>query len=104
MNQNSAQFICDKIGKVLEVDVSDSGECWGKYVWVKIVIDITKPLKRFLRVAIGSKEIPVTMLLLYERLPSFCHRCGIIGHQIKECLKDAELGLDGKEIIHFGRR
>ncbi|KAL5539058.1 hypothetical protein UlMin_044550 [Ulmus minor] len=102
MNRACAEMISSHIGTVVEVATGLKGECWGRYLRVRVSIDITKPLKRVLRVALGSELIPVTMLLLYERLPLFCHRCGIIGHQIKECLKDAELGLDGKEIIHFG--
>ncbi|KAK2637677.1 hypothetical protein Ddye_025472 [Dipteronia dyeriana] len=64
---------------------------------VKVSLDISKPLKRWLRLKL-SKSDEVTMVSLkYERLPEFCYACGRIGHGMKECLDEEarKVALDG---------
>ncbi|TXG46295.1 hypothetical protein EZV62_028202 [Acer yangbiense] len=52
---------------------------------VKDRIDISKALKRWIKLKLGKSEEVTTMNLKYERLPEFCFACGKIGHGIKEC-------------------
>ncbi|KAK2657081.1 hypothetical protein Ddye_010133 [Dipteronia dyeriana] len=70
---------------------------------VKVQIDITKPLKRWLRLKLDKSDDIVAVGLKYERLPEFCYACGKIGYGIKECLdKEARTeALEGK-IMKFG--
>ncbi|XVE52439.1 hypothetical protein DITRI_Ditri02bG0122400 [Diplodiscus trichospermus] len=57
---------------------------WGKYLRVRVLINITKPLKRGQRVVVeGGKKIRTTFK--YERLPDFCYVCGMPDHQEQEC-------------------
>ena len=48
-------------------------------------MDITKPLRRFIIVAKGAGKGEIWGRLGYERLPTFCYKCGVIGHSEYEC-------------------
>ena len=45
MNHESARFIGSNIGLVIEMDVGDNGECWGKYLWLRVLIHMNDPPK-----------------------------------------------------------
>ncbi|TXG73549.1 hypothetical protein EZV62_002128 [Acer yangbiense] len=96
MNRRIARWLADQLGEVVEIS-SESRECWGKYMRVKVRIDIWKPLKRWLRFKPGATDEIIMVGLKYERLPDFCFACGRIGHGIKECLDEVarQEALDG---------
>ncbi|TXG48193.1 hypothetical protein EZV62_027487 [Acer yangbiense] len=98
MNQRTTKWLAEYIGEVVEIP-TESRECWGKYVRVKVQVDITKPLKRWLRIKLGKYEEITMVALKYERLPDFCFACGRIGHSVRECLdEDAKrAALDGQQ-------
>ncbi|TXG51369.1 hypothetical protein EZV62_023893 [Acer yangbiense] len=84
MNRRTAKWMAEQIGEAVELP-SESRECWGKFMRVKVRIDISKPLKRWLRLKLGKTEEVTMVSLKYERLPEFCFTCGRIGHSNKEC-------------------
>ncbi|KAI9160702.1 hypothetical protein LWI28_010824 [Acer negundo] len=87
MNTRMAKYLAEQIGSVVELP-ADSRECWGRFLRVKVKIDISKPLKRCVRLsADGSREV-TTAILLYERLPDFCYACCLIGHGLRDCPND----------------
>ncbi|TXG53049.1 hypothetical protein EZV62_022218 [Acer yangbiense] len=92
MNRRSAKWIAEQIGKVIEIP-TESKDCWGKFMKVKVQINITKPLKRWLRLKLDKSDVIVMVSLKYERLPEFCYFCGRIGHASKEC-SDEEAKLE----------
>ncbi|KAL5799029.1 hypothetical protein ACOSQ2_003849 [Xanthoceras sorbifolium] len=65
LNKESALFLGNQIGKFLRV---------------RILLDVSKPLKRGLRVNLSVNLENSTVLICYERLPNFCHYCGRLGH------------------------
>ncbi|TXG47851.1 hypothetical protein EZV62_027145 [Acer yangbiense] len=73
--------------KVIEIP-ADARECRGRFLRVKVRIDIDKPLKRFLKLEVDESERVVVAPLIYKRLPEFCFACGKIGHNLKECPDD----------------
>ncbi|KAL5787901.1 hypothetical protein ACOSP7_004850 [Xanthoceras sorbifolium] len=85
MTKDICLYLGEQIRTVKEIDLGASEDCLGKYVQLHILIDITKPLKRVLRVSLEGSEAVSTLLLRYERLPDFCFGCGLIGHGICEC-------------------
>ncbi|KAL5747854.1 hypothetical protein ACOSP7_024870 [Xanthoceras sorbifolium] len=96
-------FLGKQIGIVYDIDVGASGDCMGKYIRVRVGVDIDKPLKRCLRVHMGDSNGVVVMLLRYERLPEYCFGCGFVNHSIRECLKESSPPvIEGKEQIRFG--
>ncbi|KAL5830504.1 hypothetical protein ACOSQ3_019972 [Xanthoceras sorbifolium] len=91
-----------QIGTVREVDAGASADCLGKYIRVRVEIDIDKLLQRFLKVNLGSSAKDVVMLLRYERLPEYCFKCGMVGHSIRECDCGSGLGGRGKDEAAYG--
>lgn len=56
----------------------------GRFLRVRIEIDVSKPLERCLDVYLGSGS-EVRVIVKYERLPDYCWDYGMIGHVNKEC-------------------
>ncbi|TXG69315.1 hypothetical protein EZV62_004250 [Acer yangbiense] len=84
MNRRMAKWLAEQIGEVIEIP-TESRECWGKFLRVKVQIDITRPLKRWLRLSLDNSGNIVVVGLKYERLPEFCYACGRLGHGVNEC-------------------
>ncbi|PON86542.1 Zinc knuckle CX2CX4HX4C [Trema orientale] len=57
----------------------------GSRMRVRVRMDITKPLRRGLRVRVGEASKEISLILQYERLPDFCFDCGMIRHKHLEC-------------------
>ena len=76
--------IGSKLGEVMEVDVAESGVQWGRYLRVKVKMDVTKKLVRGKKIAIEGRE-QRWIAFKYERLPNFCYRCGLLNHGLRDC-------------------
>ena len=85
MTEEVGELIGNAMGRHIETEVTEDGVGWGKYLRVKTRIDISKPLLRKKRIAFEEIN-PLWVSFKYERLPLFCHACGIIGHGEKECV------------------
>ncbi|KAL5796490.1 hypothetical protein ACOSQ2_001310 [Xanthoceras sorbifolium] len=85
MNRDMGLFLGGLIGVVQEIDGGDSGDCLGKFLRVRVLINVQQPLKRGLRFAFGVGGEVCSALLCYERLPNFCFYCGCMGHLLREC-------------------
>ncbi|KAK4387744.1 hypothetical protein Sango_2381000 [Sesamum angolense] len=83
MTRDVAAFIGNKLGKFKEVDLDSNGEVWGSSVRIQVSVDITKPLKRALKIRKLGDEHLVTFT--YERLPNFCYLSGVLGHLSRQC-------------------
>lgn len=84
MDTSTIREIGVKIGKVEDVATDATRDCFGEYVRVRISIDITKRLKKILKIQQeDGGEIPVAVI--YEKLPEYCFCCGFIGHKYREC-------------------
>lgn len=46
MNKIYGKFLEKSLGEIIEVDVDKDGARWSPFLWVKIWVDITKPLVR----------------------------------------------------------
>ncbi|TXG69026.1 hypothetical protein EZV62_003961 [Acer yangbiense] len=84
MTKEMSEFLGQLIGELIDIDVGVTGECFGKYLRLKVAIDISQPLKRFLRLELTKGEESL-LLLRYEKLSEYCFHCGIIGHSHQEC-------------------
>ena len=94
--------IGSKIGKVLDVDVPEKGVQWGRYLRVRIHMDVTKKLIRAKKVCIENDK-PRWVFFQYERLTNFCYMCGRIRHSERECSEKGETnGGVEKEKYQYG--
>lgn len=82
MNETSLRLFAKQIGTLESVDASDEDSI-GKFVRIKISINITKPLMRGITIRAKGKRL--WLPLKYESLPIYCLSCGTIGHEQKRC-------------------
>ncbi|KAL5783297.1 hypothetical protein ACOSP7_008326 [Xanthoceras sorbifolium] len=75
----------NKIGQVTDIDVGATGDCLGRFLRVRVVIDVSKPLSRYLRMCLSEGDPDTVLLLRYERLTEYCFQCGVVGHVVREC-------------------
>ncbi|KAK6139565.1 hypothetical protein DH2020_026711 [Rehmannia glutinosa] len=83
MNKSFVEISGNTIGKYLGMDVDSDGYSFGRFLRIRVDLDITKPLKRVLKTTFKNTEF--VLPIKYERLPNFCYFCGIIGHSEKKC-------------------
>ncbi|KAL0426829.1 UNVERIFIED_CONTAM: hypothetical protein Slati_2857700 [Sesamum latifolium] len=50
MTKEMASFIGNKLGQFKDVDLDSKGDVWGTSIRIRVSIDITKPLKRALKI------------------------------------------------------
>ncbi|TXG46581.1 hypothetical protein EZV62_027919 [Acer yangbiense] len=85
MTKKIGHFLGSMIGDVEDIDEGASGDCDGKYLRVRVAINVVRPLHQILRVDVIGDGVESIMLLRYECLPDHCHQCGKLGHRTMEC-------------------
>lgn len=71
------------LGNLLKVDSLTASLSRSRFARVCIKIDLSKPLCHSFWV--GDDSHRVFVVVLYERLPTFCYTCGVIGHGSRSC-------------------
>lgn len=84
MNKANAEAIGRSLGKLEQVDALPTGDCHGRYIRVRVNVDISLPLSRGRFVDMGNSK-PLWISLQYERLPIYCYWCGLLNHDEKDC-------------------
>ncbi|KAM0874572.1 hypothetical protein ACQ4PT_037340 [Festuca glaucescens] len=88
MHKRLGATIAGSIGigeSVPEVDCDDTRRCWGRYMRVRVEVDVDKPLMRGVTVYSQRRRATDWFEVQYENLPLYCFSCGIIGHSSIEC-------------------
>ena len=92
-----AREVGNRIGRVEEVE----GQRWqdelNYFMRVKVAVSIGKPLWRggFIASSDGARS---WVTFKYERLPLFCHYCGLLGHDVKHCASHFAVSRNGGEV------
>uniref|UniRef100_A0A803QGM3 Reverse transcriptase domain-containing protein n=1 Tax=Cannabis sativa TaxID=3483 RepID=A0A803QGM3_CANSA len=82
-----AQFIADDIGDLLEIYPLSLMENFGPYLRIRVLLDITKPLRRGMTIRFRGISKPRWVSFKYESLPNFCYFCGLVDHTYNKCSK-----------------
>lgn len=79
-----AQAIGDSLGTHIRADKKNFEESWKTFMRIRVLFDITKPLRRKMKMKKQGSEW-FWVKFKYERLPNFFFLCGIIGHRERFC-------------------
>jgi hypothetical protein len=75
--------MCRSMGEVLEVQIKLPTGFVGPFVRIRVKLHIDKKLIRFVPLTKDKKK--EWYQIKYEKLPTFCFQCGLIGHWHEEC-------------------
>ncbi|KAA3463011.1 nucleolin-like [Gossypium australe] len=84
MDRQTALDMGRALGDLVAIDWKDRNGGWTEFIRIKVMIDISKPLRRIVKL-VDREGIEVICALKYERLSDFCFTCGIIGHKMDSC-------------------
>lgn len=88
------------VGEFVKVDKNSFDGTWKAFQRVRVSIDITKPLMRKMKIKKAGGNWS-WIEFKYERLPTFCFTCGLLGHGERFCPKLFE-GLDSEAEKPYG--
>nr|XP_025608058.1 uncharacterized protein LOC112701527 [Arachis hypogaea] len=83
------------MGEVMDVDLFILRGKEEQIVKVQIGLDVTKSLRRSMKIAGGDKKV-IELQVKYERIGKFCYYCGFLGHEAHGCSKFLEDSAAGK--------
>lgn len=83
MTRETGEKIGRTLGEIEEVDIPATANLLGKFIRVRVKMEITKPLCRGRLIKFGGPT-PVWVSFRYERLPIFCYWCGKLNHDEKD--------------------
>ncbi|PON36994.1 Zinc knuckle CX2CX4HX4C [Parasponia andersonii] len=88
MSKAVAKLLGNQAGRLVEVEKDENGSCLGRFLNVRVIVDINQPLKRgaMFRISFGGHTIWVNFR--YVRLPYFCFWYGKIGHTLIDCFEE----------------
>ncbi|KAL3352286.1 hypothetical protein AABB24_020369 [Solanum stoloniferum] len=76
------------LGGTVDVVIPGNGNKKGRYMRLKVMMNISKPLPRGKLIKLGGDTTWVE--LRYENLPYVCFYCGILGHNEKTFVQRAK--------------
>ncbi|MBA0736621.1 hypothetical protein Gogos_010156 [Gossypium gossypioides] len=89
MDRRAAIDVGKAIGEVVAINWRDRDGSWIGYIRIRVKIDILRPLRRVVHL-VGSEGIETVCAIKYERLPTFCYICSLIGHTTQKCSRKEE--------------
>nr|POF09301.1 hypothetical protein CFP56_28245 [Quercus suber] len=89
MTEKIGKEIGSNLGIFMIVDTRSWMSEQAKFMRIKVNLPLEKPLKRCGKVA-SPEGKSFCIQFRYERLPVFCFRCGVMGHDEKHCKKSGQ--------------
>ncbi|KAL8161430.1 hypothetical protein V2J09_012919 [Rumex salicifolius] len=68
----------------------------GRFIRIRVLMDLKKPLRRGIMVACGTRKIWAKVK--YERLPNFRYNCGVLGHIDLDCDDEEARGFQNEAL------
>ncbi|KAK9988823.1 hypothetical protein SO802_029062 [Lithocarpus litseifolius] len=96
MSKEAGKDIGSKLGKVIEVNKRLLQAEQAKFMRIRVAISIDKPLRRGRNITNADGEL-CWLTFRYERLPTFCYICDLIGHDDKHCHVSQSDGLKERQ-------
>lgn len=84
MTERVLKEVGNYIGVFVESCSKNFHSIWKEYLRVRVSIDVTRPLKRRMKIRSSGAEW-FWINFKYENVPTFCFICGIMGHSEKFC-------------------
>ncbi|KAL1355332.1 hypothetical protein AAHE18_05G106400 [Arachis hypogaea] len=78
------RWVGEEINRVLEVDIFSMKNREDRILKLKILLDLTTPLQRTLKIANNNNKV-IDLQLKYERIGNFYHYSVCVGHEIRIC-------------------
>ncbi|RYQ85825.1 hypothetical protein Ahy_B10g105443 [Arachis hypogaea] len=82
-------MVGEAIGRVIESDLFVIRGKEERLLKIKVMLDITKPLKKSLKIACNNQKI-LEVNLKYEQIGNFYYYCGFVRHEIRNCQQNLE--------------
>lgn len=83
MRKSALENLAKRIGEVQEVQVTLPNGFIGEFIRVRVKLDVNKKLTRAVGITKGGET--EKYLVKFEKLPTFCNACGLMGHWHEEC-------------------
>ncbi|KAL6144845.1 hypothetical protein ACLB2K_055535 [Fragaria x ananassa] len=105
--ENTGRCLGQAIGVFVQAARGSSNPCLGEFLRVRVGIDLSKPLRKWVSFRPSGWSKSGRFELEYERLPHFCFFCGLMGHTGGNCPR-REAGvltaLSYDNLIHADRK
>lgn len=96
------ELIGASMGTVEEVETCGDKVAWGRFLRVRVRLNVNKPLRRGMMLTV-HKTGKLLVSFRYERLPDFCYVCGCLSHHESECDKAISMKREtGKVVREYG--
>ncbi|KAJ0980100.1 hypothetical protein J5N97_008355 [Dioscorea zingiberensis] len=95
---DNLETVASFFGTVVKIDEKVETDHRTKYARVCIEIDVEQPLKKGVWVKKPYSSSSTFVAAVYDRLPVFCYKCGIIDHSAGTC----QLGQNGSRRTDAG--
>jgi hypothetical protein len=83
-NKEVLNLLAQRVGEIIAVEMSAVQTSGGVFHRVRVMLDSTKPLTRFVPLAMEGSE-RIFLQIKYEKVPKHCEFCGYMGHTYLEC-------------------
>uniref|UniRef100_A0A803P906 Uncharacterized protein n=1 Tax=Cannabis sativa TaxID=3483 RepID=A0A803P906_CANSA len=84
MSEHVVKDVGNRMGAYIESDPNNFTGDWKEFLRIRVTLHIGKPLRRKMKIS-PEGEDSFWINFKYERAPTFCFICGIIGHTENFC-------------------
>ncbi|XVF51254.1 hypothetical protein PTKIN_Ptkin04bG0169900 [Pterospermum kingtungense] len=84
ISEKICKLIGDHVGTFIEFDPKNDDGLWKSYMCLRVAVDVCVLLKKRMKLKRAGGDW-FSISFQYERLPTLCFYCGIIGHSDQFC-------------------